>query len=490
MTNLKSNILISRTNTFINPRNSPTNATSTSVRYPSSKLENSRDKLLKRSISNVGSLFIENQKNFNINNASKRTIRQPLIDDAIRAFKTKKTDLRSKNTSPNSDNSDISTSSSLSSSNNSSPVFKQRPLLNRNKTEFYVKTTNQSSAKPPHAQSPPATSNQSPIQIDLYQSSPTLFYIKEKYKMYLDWLNEKPQNSRQLLNESNQTATQLNWYNYEKIVYLNESNGFDYLKYIQSEHTTPVEVTAQTRVAPNRQTNSPMLYNTNNRTGKSNLKASVLRALSQQDPNKKKSKETTSPEPILVTNLSSSNNYRPNTTLNLKNFLNKLSESKEFSNHENSTSLNCQTENIVINKTQKGVKFDSNNVVQTSTQQQLQQPIPGTVTSLKPILKTSTNSAYTNESYFNLNQTSQNSNNARRVSIMSLNSSIRSDRNSLSDSASSANNKTNINNLSSNTTTSNTNITNYSNLKLPPIVNCSEDFYAVLHDLEKDNLIK
>ena len=56
-------------------------------------------------------------------------------------------------------------------------------------------------------------------QYDLYDPSPSLDYLKEKYRLYMDWLRE---------NDTNEN--QLNWYNYEKSVYLNENSAFRFMK--------------------------------------------------------------------------------------------------------------------------------------------------------------------------------------------------------------------------------------------------------------------
>lgn len=67
-------------------------------------------------------------------------------------------------------------------------------------------------------------SSNSNNEFDLYKQDGSLVYIKQKYKMYLDWLNENSKTSKQKRGQK-----QLTWYNYEKKFHNNE-----YLKYLKS----------------------------------------------------------------------------------------------------------------------------------------------------------------------------------------------------------------------------------------------------------------
>lgn len=67
-------------------------------------------------------------------------------------------------------------------------------------------------------------SSDSNNDFDLYKQDGSLVYIKQKYKMYLDWLNENSKTNKQKRGNK-----QLNWYSYEKKFHKNE-----YLKYLKN----------------------------------------------------------------------------------------------------------------------------------------------------------------------------------------------------------------------------------------------------------------
>ena len=484
----KSNILI-RTNTFINPN----------IRLTSSKPE----KLVKRSISGVGGLgsFLlatkhdfrskKNNQNSNSNN-NNATSDEVIIMKEFKPNKIKKNDthpettkIRYKNVSPNSDQSEFSSSSISSSLNSAIHTNKaneeNRPQINRHNTELYIRSNFDNK---PIKREDTAKNEKNRIQVDLYRSSPTLFYIKEKYKMYLDWLNENGGNKEinslhsKPSTSDNQMPIQLNWYNYEKIVYLNEASGLDYLKYIQNDNISnqvPVSVVASnTEVNHKKEAVQQLTRNVSSSLSFNKLKSNSknkTRASSQQDiissnrindPLIKNLSTNKPSESIIISNLNN-NNAKTNTSLNLKNILNKISNTNDIFE----TSCNGQT---IESKLAKGVKFDQS---MNCSQQAIVNSFSAVINpthNLKPILKSSTNNNHTNENYINLNSCSQSQpNNIRRVSLISLNTNMKTDKSSNSNMIACSK--------------------NFSNLKLPPIVNCSEDFYAVLHDLEKDNLI-
>jgi hypothetical protein len=314
-------------------------------------------------------------------------------------------------------------------------------------------------------------------KFDLYRSSPTLFYIKEKYKMYLEWLNEKSskENHQQLMNSSTDITPQLNWYNYEKIVYLNETSCLDYLKYIQSSSnsssssssSSPESITIESNIqrkesipipSINRMSSSSMSFNNKQLINKNKNK---VRSISQQEMTCNNSKSSSvipkqCSDTILITNLKSNTNN--NTSL--KNLLNKLSNN----NNENSIFESSQ-------KLTKEVKFDqsfsiTNSTITNTTSNSNNNNNNNTnpISILKPILKTSSimNNS-TNEYYFNNNlKTISPREQLRRVSVLTIN---------------------NNNNNNNNTTASKS----LSNLKLPPILNASDDFQAVMNDLLSSN---
>ena len=245
---------------------------------------------------------------------------------------------------------------------------------------------------------------------DLYKSTPNISYIKLKYNMYLDWLNENS------VKNTKNGQVQLNWYNYEKSVNPNScTNSQETLQYLENigsfkrakNSTPPSEIKRSTNRhnlknnAVNRETPSLDPF-----AGKSNK---ILKSYEN-----KSIEQVTTQIPRLQTN--------PN------------------SNPPSQTGF-----------ASKGVKFNNINPAANpnysfsfASSSVNQHPI-------KPILK---NLNQVNSDYYNA------STYYRRSSIGSNHSSQCSDKNS--------------------------NVVKLSNLKLPPIARCSDDFYAVLHDMEKE----
>jgi hypothetical protein len=70
-------------------------------------------------------------------------------------------------------------------------------------------------------------------EYNLYNPTPTLDAVKQKYKSYLGWLSENANISDM---EQHDLVKRLNWYNYEKSINSkNESDCFRFLKNITKE---------------------------------------------------------------------------------------------------------------------------------------------------------------------------------------------------------------------------------------------------------------
>ncbi len=229
---------------------------------------------------------------------------------------------------------------------------------------------------------------------DLYNPDPTISYLKEKYKMYLEWLS---QNS----NEENQEK-QLNWYNYEKTVYAHDNNSLRFLK--------------------------------NSKLTNSSIENSIKEVL-------KSSHHSTGKKP----NYSSMETYTSDLKIDEKvkeQARRRLSDIQTTKGHfvkvPNAFEQIAQTSNrrhtliksTSVNAYSKGVQFEAKNNNKLPSVYNTKQR-----RTMKPILKLqfSEFSSYNDESVIQIAEDSG------------------------------------------------------KNLKLPPIVGCSEDFYAVLKDLELEN---
>ncbi|CAF0740880.1 unnamed protein product [Brachionus calyciflorus] len=213
-------------------------------------------------------------------------------------------------------------------------------------------------------------------EFDLYKPDGSLVYIKQKYKMYLDWLNENKKNTK-----SKRGQKQLSWYTYEKHFHKNE-----YLKYLKN--------------------------------------------YSDEENEKKSDKKFSS---------SSKRQVRAVSTISL----NLPNESSIFlsSASENGTAPNTERKESKA----KEVKFESLNNLTSSSFSNSSISSSNSSNNLKSILKMSQNKTQYDNPYLK-----------NRLSAKSQNRAS----------------------------------TSSSDFKLPPIlVHCSEDFYAVLHELEKEKFV-
>lgn len=211
-------------------------------------------------------------------------------------------------------------------------------------------------------------STESINDFDLYKQDGSLTYIKQKYKMYLDWLNENSKKSK----SSKRGQKQLSWYTYEKHFHKN-----DYLKYLKTASLNKEEK------FEHRLSDPQLKINNFSSTSCLNLQAGTASFISS----------TSEPGPLITT---------------------ERKDSKA-----------------------KGVKFESVNNLSSSSF--TSSAITNSTTNLKPILKSK--------------QYNPDIQNPYLKNRLSANSPKRTQ----------------------------------SQFKLPPIlVQCSEDFYAVLRDLEKE----
>ncbi len=113
-------------------------------------------------------------------------------------------------------------------------------------------------------------SQQTTRSYDLYNPDPTVAYLKEKYKLYLEWLSENS-------NEENQDL-KLNWYNYEKTVYADENNSLRFLRNSKSRNSqekssyTCIDSSIKETLKSSNQNADKKAYHSSMSTYKSDLK--------------------------------------------------------------------------------------------------------------------------------------------------------------------------------------------------------------------------
>ena len=336
---------------------------------------------------------------------------------------------------------------------------------------------------------------------DLYKTqNASLLYIKQKYKMYLDWLAENS-SIENLLNHANERGSkkhsdpQLNWYQYEK-THIN-SNNKNYSKYLESLNSS----------RHHRATDGPTLVshssfshhickNQNGNTLTKNRPITNLSTVNSDymiphlvDKSEDSLGKSNKGVKFDKVNNKESNyfNTKFNSHAKIENRMN--GESSPTNNNANEIFYPAITSFL----SQLNNSHSSNNSTPLAMSFSLQtQP-------KKPILKSYQSSEYSNSLF-----------NQRRGSVLSIGSDQSSGKSSIQ---SLSNNNNNNNNATSSKSKSNNkketvkiiqlqhqqqsdlvehlNVFNQriGNVKLPPIVRCSEDFYAVLHAMEKDRLV-
>ena len=270
---------------------------------------------------------------------------------------------------------------------------------------------------------------------DLYNPAPTIFYLKEKYKMYWDWL-EETSTGENIASKTNTNVNapnlSYNWYHYESSIYKNQ-NSLKYLNKLNKKNESQV-------VAPIE----------NVETLKTAKKYHSSLAFHDSKLNENLSKHRLSVE--LEPGKNVKNNLNKPHDLDFKKTTSDLSKRASLSNqdlHTNKESFKKIVSKIKVLDSFKGVKFE---------QQQQQQNL--------------LNSRLTNYSNLSINQPLKP---ILKLSNQKINGSdeYSADSNSSSSQSSSA---------------GSVKAKPKDGLKLPPIANCSDVFYAVLKDLEKEQL--
>jgi hypothetical protein len=329
---------------------------------------------------------------------------------------------------------------------------------------------------------------------DLYKTqNASLLYIKQKYKMYLDWLAENS-SVENLMNNGNERGSrkrnsndpQLNWYQYER-THIN-SNNKNYFKYLESLKNS--NNYAQQPLGAKLVSHSSFGHVSTNLMGK-NLSNRPITNLSSLNSDYMPQLGDTHEDIYSLSNKSkgvkfdktNANPFNPKANGNFEN-RNNLSRKKTMSpttGHSNDIFYPAITSFL----SQLNTSHSSNNSTPLAMFSLQTHP-------KKPILKSSQSSEYSNSI---LNQ--------RRGSVLSIGSdqssgksSIQSLSNNNTTNGSNSNNKNKASNKKENLKPQ-INVVENLNLftdrigvvKLPPIARCSEDFYAVLHAMEKDRLV-
>lgn len=332
--------------------------------------------------------------------------------------------------------------------------------------------------------------------------------------MYLDWLNE---NSLKLnnANDSRQanTASQLNWYNYERNLVNSDENRY-LLKYLDSlnigdgELTTSstnletANVNAKTKESKRKEKRSADKLNAN--ASHRHRKGEKVKKRGEGETAKSINQDSTNASTITNTN-TVQNGTSSSVLESLTNFNSSINSSTQqlFMLMEPSTINQAKLTSDSKLLISKGVKFDKNYLTlrsinqantsinnrngQLSTVSNQNNQISNVSTDsgsimsnpvIKPILKTSQQA---NNNLLSSSSTQQFSSAQRRVSNASSGSqSISTGKNvQLNDRFAS---KLLLFNLPSDSLTE----AKTQQVKLPPIAKCSDDFYAVLNAMEKE----
>lgn len=332
-----------------------------------------------------------------------------------------------RNSRSNNNNEETNSTSSL---NNSGSVDTDREEETENakvskKSMRAVKAKKNHVKKSKQAKKKEEVVNDEAEYYDLYNTEPDIIYLKQKYHMYLDWLSH-----------NHLQKTNLNWYQYEISLNYRENNNLK--KCLDNFFTTSKSDTSPVRVM-NKPVGASRLPNL---AYNNNLATTYLPKISN-----KQAKQTS---------LSQSS---PNFAINHS----RLSDSFATQRSVDST----VTLPPLINNNKKlfrGVKFDSGSsyldprfVSNSSGYFNYAASTTGSTTSSsmlkKPILK---------------QHNGETSHELRRASIHSLTTSSSNDKHS---------------DQNSEMMSMKMSMSSSSN-KLPPIARCSDDFYAVLNDLE------
>jgi hypothetical protein len=319
---------------------------------------------------------------------------------------------------------------------------------------------------------------------DLYKTSPSLVDIKQKYKMYLDWLNGNNTAAKQAqssnFEDDFKTHHQLNWYNYEKSLSRNRlitqtTSSFGYAKnppVLSSKFVNR----ASTNMSSINQLPNPYNVRLQRPLNEKKLDKSYFNSLSDSTNG---------------VNSASINSFSPSEDVYGNSMTNKKSQAKL------PTSINQ------ITILSKGVKFD--HVAQSLTnrglslkqvdQNDLYYPQSSNGLSINNLLSQLNNSGSSSSNNSTpllglshpikpILKSSQNDYHMRRESVISVGSNPSSDK---SVDSGNLHQQQQQHQHSQNVRVN----ANLSTFKLPPITNvrCSDDFYAVLNEMQRERLV-
>jgi hypothetical protein len=354
------------------------------------------------------------------------------------------------------------------------------------------------------------------IDLNLYKTSPTIAFIKQKYKMYLEWLNEN--NKKEVLNKNASSINpngkalninQLTWYSYERSLRSQHNNHNSH----SHSHSHPnkmnsnsskkvtIEISSESKNVNNIRLNTHNLNNNNNNNNKipnlkiNNINAASLSTMSTSGISSSVLSSTSSIENNLNSSFSKNVKFHQGENINKnKKQKNKTSYLTLKKINQSNTSLN-NTNNVNTNN----LTTPSKNIPNYSNNSTPMLSMTSQPTAIKPILKSTNLSNSMNDYYYNsssLLQGSINNNGGQMVRRDSVQSSSESNNDMTSN-----NSFTNISLLrklntgsvnGSLSSMSKTNGVNGSGvggggliITLPPIARGSNDFNAVMQDLKK-----
>ena len=313
---------------------------------------------------------------------------------------------------------------------------------------------------------------------DLYKTSPSLVDIKQKYKMYLDWLNGN--NTAKQAQSSNfeddfKTHHQLNWYNYEKSLSRNRlitqtTSSFGYAKNPPVLNSKFVN-RASTNMSSINQLPNPYNVRLQKPLNDKKLDKNYFNSLSDSTNgvNSASINSFSPSEDVYSNSMNKKSQVKLPTSINQITILSKGVKFDHVAQSLNNRGLSLkQVDQNDLYYPQSSNGLSINNLLSqlnnSGSSSNNSTPLLGLSHPIKPILKSS-----------------QNDYHMRRESVISVGSNPSSDKsvdsgNLQQQHQHSQNGRVNA---------------NLSTFKLPPITNvrCSDDFYAVLNEMQRERLV-
>jgi hypothetical protein len=327
------------------------------------------------------------------------------------------------------------------------------------------------------------------IDLNLYKTSPTIAFIKQKYKMYLEWLNENNKKDALTKNGSGNpngktlNINQLTWYSYERSL-RTQHNSHSQPKKINSNSSKKVTIEISTE---SKNVNN-IKSNPQNNIKNFKLNNSSLSTMSTSGISSSVLSSTSSIENNLNSSFSKNVTFINQNEIKNKKQKNHTSYLTLKKINQSNTSLNNTINMNANHLTTSTIRNPNNSNNSTPMLSMTSQPA-----NIKPILKSSILSNSMNDYYYNSSslvgignvngggaqivrrdsmQSSTDSNNDMNNSLTNMNLLRKSNTCSINGSLSSMS-KTNIGANGGLIT------------KLPPIARGSNDFNAVMQDLKK-----